>query len=176
MLANRKISALLIQVFLSIVLVLSLAACKEGSNSNPQTPSAPAKETVAVSFFVEDENATKTTLKNTVKLSKDNFEEDFLKALTDEYEVVAKSFSIKNEKAVLDLDKTMTEKLNQGSTGSWMILSKLYKTIFSIENVNEIQVLVDGEEGVEADHFSFKGVMTQEKLSELEKGYAGEIQ
>ena len=145
MLKKLKMPALSIQVILSIALVLSLAACTEGSKPNPQTSSSPAEKTVAVSFFAEDENATKTMPKSTMELSESNFEAEFLKALETEYEIVAKSFSVSDGKAVLDLDETMAIKLNRGSTGAWMTMSKIYKTIFSIENVNEIQVLVNGE-------------------------------
>lgn len=174
MITKLKNLTLITLAFALIALTFSLSACTKADEPTPEANSATTEKTVTVAFFVEDENATKVVQESTMELSESNFEKDFLKALETKYEIKAKSFSIKGERAVLDLDKSMAQKLNQGSTGSWMMVSKIYKTIFSIGNIKEIQVLVDGVEDVEADHYSFEGVMTPEKFAEAEKGYMGE--
>lgn len=77
---------------------------------------------------------------------------------------VFSSTDIKINKAVLDgknitidLPKETVKKFNSGSAGGIIHTSILAMTVLNLPGVEQMQVTMDGEAGIESDHFSFNG-------------------
>jgi len=59
---------------------------------------------------------------------------------------------------VVNLTPAASIRFNWGSTGGQMLVLTLIDSMSTLPNVMEIEVLVGGQRGVSADHFSFAGV------------------
>jgi hypothetical protein len=97
---------------------------------------------------------------STVAIDKKLYSEDITSAINK----LLASTPLKLNKAVVngklitvDLPKDVALKFNSGSAGGITNTNILAMTILNLPDIEEMEVIVDGITGIEADHFSFNG-------------------
>ncbi|ACL76789.1 GerMN domain-containing protein [Ruminiclostridium cellulolyticum] len=171
-------------VILVALLVYAVGRSKEPSESSstPSNSSMTASQTTESQKTASQTTAAKTTSVNetlelklyyydaddyekpkeirNITLDKKLYETDMTSAINN----VLSSTDIKINKAVLDgkkitidLPKETVKKFNSGSAGGITHTNILAMTVLNLPGVEQMQVTVDGEAGIESDHFSFNG-------------------
>ncbi len=171
-------------IILVILLVYAIGQSKETSVS-PSTASD--SSTTASQTIISPTTATQTTVSQTtpvnetmqlklyyydaddydkpkeirdITIDKKMFDNDLTSAINS----VFSATDIKINKAVLegksitiDLPKETVKKFNSGSAGGITHTNILAMTVLNLPGVEQMQVTMDGEVGIESDHFSFNG-------------------
>ncbi len=160
-------------VILVILLVYAIGQSKEpavssstssdSTNASQTTVSqtTPANETIELKFYYYDaDDYDKPKEIRNITIDKKLYDNDLTSAINN----VLSSTDIKINKAVLDgknitidLPKETVKKFNSGSAGGITHTNILAMTVLNLPGVEQMQVTMDGEAGIESDHFSFNG-------------------
>ena len=160
-------------VILVILLVYAIGQSKEpavssstssdSTNASQTTVSqtTPANETIELKFYYYDaDDYDKPKEIRNITIDKKLYNNDLTSAINN----VLSSTDIKINKAVLDgknitidLPKETVKKFNSGSAGGITHTNILAMTVLNLPGVEQMQVTMDGEAGIESDHFSFNG-------------------
>jgi cytoskeletal protein RodZ len=100
----------------------------------------------------------------TVSVDKKQFTEDLASALNTLFSSVGITINkaVINEKNMsIDIPKETAKKFNSGSAGGITNTNILAMTALNLPGVEQLEVTVDGQSGVESDHFSFNGTFTK---------------
>lgn len=91
--------------------------------------------------------------------------------IKNEYGIDIKKMSMDGTAMVVDLNKNMELALDKGSAHAMYTLAVLYKSLLERDNVKAVKVLIDGREGVEGNHYSFRtpAVLGSDGRTEVER-------
>lgn len=156
-------------VILVVLLVYVVGQSKEPteSSSTASDSSASASQTTPVTekmelklYYYDADNYDKPKEIRNITIDKKLYDNDLTAAINN----VLSSTDIKINKAVLDgknitidLPKETVKKFNSGSAGGINHTNILAMTVLNLPGVEQMQVTMDGEAGIESDHFSFNG-------------------
>lgn len=111
-------------------------------------------------YYYDADNYDKPKEIRNITIDKKLYDNDLTAAINN----VLSSTDIKINKAVLDgknitidLPKETVKKFNSGSAGGINHTNILAMTVLNLPGVEQMQVTMDGEAGIESDHFSFNG-------------------
>ncbi len=124
-----------------------------------QATSVPETMELKLYYYDADDYDKPKEIRN-ITIDKKTYETDITSAINN----VLSSTDIKINKAVLDgknitidLPKETVKKFNSGSAGGITNTNILAMTVLNLPGVEQMQVTMDGEAGIESDHFSFNG-------------------
>lgn len=156
-------------VILVVLLVYVVGQSKEptASSSTASDSSTSASQTTPVTekmelklYYYDADNYDKPKEIRNITIDKKLYDNDLTAAINK----VLSSTDIKINKAVLDgknitidLPKETVKKFNSGSAGGINHTNILAMTVLNLPGVEQMQVTMDGEAGIESDHFSFNG-------------------
>ncbi|AEY65029.1 GerMN domain-containing protein [Clostridium sp. BNL1100] len=181
---SKKLKTILAVLFCFIVILVILLVYVVGQSKEPSVSSSTASNssTTASQTTVSQPTASQTTsvtetmelklyyydaddydkpkeIRN-ITIDKKLYDDDLTSAINN----VLSSTDIKINKAVLDgknitidLPKETVKKFNSGSAGGITHTNILAMTVLNLPGVEQMQVTMDGEAGIESDHFSFNG-------------------
>lgn len=100
----------------------------------------------------------------TVQINKKQFQEDLTSAintLLSSTGLTVNSAVLNEKNMKIDIPKDTAKKFNSGSAGGITNTNILAMTVLNLPGIEKLQVTVDGELGVESDHFSFNGTFVK---------------
>ena len=170
-----KKSVVLLRLTWIVIFTLPAAACspketgkkaEQGEETNAvrdtifETVLPDTMEVKIYRFF--DDDGVMACEYNTALISRANMLADTKKILLRYPVITLKDLFYEGTRLIVDLDPSMEEVLDWGSTGSLAYTSAILYTFASYPGVTEIKVTIDGAEDIEGSHFSFKGVFPAE--------------
>lgn len=125
------------------------------------SPTTQSNETMELKLYYYDaDDYDKPKEIRNITVDKKLYDNDLTSAINN----VLSTTDIKINKAVLDgknitidLPKEVVKKFNSGSAGGITHTNILAMTVLNLPGVEQMQVTMDGETGIESDHFSFNG-------------------
>lgn len=117
-------------------------------------------------YYYDADDYDKPKEVNEVTVDKKLYQEDITEAINK----VLASTPLKINKAVVngnlitvDLSKDTALKFNSGSAGGITYTNILAMTILNLPDIEEMEVTVDGVNGIQADHFNFNGKFVKDE-------------
>lgn len=170
----KVLIAVLFCFIIALVVLLIYAKNTYTPNENPvnntiSTNSSSSASTVKESidlklYFFDADDYENVKEIRTVSIDKKLYQDDISAAINE----VLSSTNIKINKAVIngdaitvDLSKEVALKFNSGSAGGITYTNILAMTILNLPNIQKLEVTVDGESEVVADHFNFNGTFNK---------------
>jgi hypothetical protein len=185
----KIITAVFFCFIIVLVLLLIYVVNKSGEASNASDTGSAAKTTVSQTSGTSQANpsqtANQTSKKETIGLKLYFYDADdydkpkeirnievdkklYQDDITSAINTVLSSTGIKISKAVfngknmtIDLTKDTVKKFNAGSAAGITYTNILAMTVLNIPGVEQMQVTVEGQTGIESDHFSFNGTFNK---------------
>lgn len=121
-------------------------------------------ETIPVKFYVPDENYREVKEHKIEDISVANWVDDTIKFMDLYNGIKIEDIWYEGSKICVDLNLSERFSFDVGSTGGSIRTRELVKTFSSFPNVEGIEVLINGERGCYADHFSFDRILKAENL------------
>lgn len=139
----------------------STSASQTTASQTTASQTTPVTEKMELKLYYYDaDNYDKPKEIRNITIDKELYDNDLTAAINK----VLSSTDIKINKAVLDgknitidLPKETVKKFNSGSAGGINHTNILAMTVLNLPGVEQMQVTMDGEAGIESDHFSFNG-------------------
>ncbi|MCL2620202.1 MAG: hypothetical protein FWD97_04620 [Defluviitaleaceae bacterium] len=93
-----------------------------------------------------------------VIISPDGWREQVIANMAEYLDIRLADLWFEGNRLIVDLTPATTIYFNWGSTGGHLRTQNLIRSLAGLPSVTEIEVLVSGRRGVEADHFSFRRI------------------
>ncbi len=121
----------------------------------------PVNETMQLKLYYYDaDDYDKPKEIRDITIDKKMFDNDLTSAINSVFsatDIKINKAVIEGKSITIDLPKETVKKFNLGSAGGITHTNILAMTVLNLPGVEQMQVTMDGEVGIESDHFSFNG-------------------